>query len=118
MALKTELMANGLPAAVASHLGQDAIVHVTPGADSQAGTAIVSTATILDSASAGSVTLPQARSKSPHYIFNNSGATQKVYPAVGETINVGAANAAFSLTTGKSLILGAMGNGWIANMSA
>lgn len=118
MVAKSELMATGLPALAADHLGQDPFTHLTPGADSQGGTPLTSNFTILDTASAGSVTLPQARGKAAYVIFNNSGQTQKVYPATGETINAGSANAAFSLTSAKSLVLYASGNAWIANMSA
>lgn len=118
MATKAELMAAGVPHNVANRIGQDVLAHLTPGADLQGGTAVVATATILDTASAGSVTLPPASGRGDHVLFNNSGNTQKIYPAVGDTINAGAANAAFSLTSAKSIILVAAGTGWIGNMSA
>lgn len=118
MATKAELMAGGMPAALANRIGGDPIAHLTPGADLQGNALVVSSATILDTASAGCVTLPNATPKGGHAIFNNSGQTQKVYPAVGETINAGAANAAFSLTSAKSCFIYPAGTGWILVMSA
>lgn len=118
MALKSELMAGGMPAALANRIGADAVAHLTPGADAQGTTTVVATTTILDTASAGSVTLPNATPRGIWAIMNNSGNTQKIYPAVGETINAIAANSAFSLTSAKSCILYPAGTGWILTMSA
>lgn len=118
MALKSELMAAGMPAGEANRVGVDAIAHLTPGADSQGGTPVIASMTILDTASAGSVTMPTAGGKGPYAVMNNSGANQKIYPASGETLNASSANTAFTLTSAKSAILIPAGNGWFVVMSA
>lgn len=121
MVTKAELMASGMPGSLASKLGQDAVGAVLTATGNAQGNAllIAGTASIFGTvaASTGAI-LPSAHAKSPYLIVNNGANALTVYPAVGESINGGAANASFSIPAGKSATFYASNNQWFANASA
>lgn len=62
--------------------------------------------------------LPSATGVAGYFIFNNGSNPLSVCPASSESINAGAANAAFSVTNGKGAMFYPHGNIWFANLSA
>jgi hypothetical protein len=121
MSRKADLASLGLVPAVANLLGIDVATALAAlGNSSQANgfkvTATVSNfATVTDS-SADSAVLPSAATYRPAFVvIRNSGAgTLKVYPASGEKINGGSANAVQNLTTGVGRIYFKQGaDNWI-----
>ena len=119
MATTAQLMASGIPPQAALMLATGPITTLTPAGASQ-GTApiIASPGVILGTAGAAGVILPSAVGQPEITVFNNSGAAQNVYPAVGQTINALTANTAFSVPTGKAAQFLPGDTGWLANVSA
>ena len=117
MALKSELMAAGMPVGQASKIGFDTpnITVAAAGANQAAATPLVSNFAIIASGSGG-VIINERHSMT--CVFNNSGGAVNVYPPVGSSINAGAANAAFSLSNGKSALIVSAGTNFMLNMSA
>lgn len=116
MAQISELMAAGMPAYQARKIGNDYNSAVVAAGSNQAGaTPIPASAFVLATASGAGVLLPTAEGKSVYVGYNNSGATQTVYPTGSETINGGSS---FSWSNGKSCSFTPIPLGWIANMSA
>jgi len=121
MPLKNELMAGGLAASPANLLGTDTAVTGVTATGSTQGTAyaLVSSFTLFSTvaASTGAI-LPAASGAEDHLLYNGGAQTLTVYPATGQTINGGAANAGVSVPAGKSARFTAAGTQWIANVSA
>jgi hypothetical protein len=119
MAQQSELMALGMPSALAGAVGSGPSTSITPAGSTQTGaTALSSPVTVLATASAAGVRLPSATGAPVYAIFNNSGADQTLYPASGETINASTANTGFTITSAKSAICVPSGQKWIVNLSA
>lgn len=78
-------------------------ITATPGGTQAAGVPIVSRYNRVSVCATGgdSVTLPPLDPDMPIYIANDGAAALNVFPALGQIINVGAVNAAFSVTIGK-----------------
>lgn len=116
-----ELMRASLPAEAARLLG--ATLNSTPqtATGSVQGDALVLTANITNfttvAASTGCI-LPSATGVAPYMVTNNGANALSVYPAVGEMINGGSANAAFSVTNAKAASFYPHGNTWIVILSA
>jgi|SRR6185312_6391187 len=117
MALKTELMARGIPAGPAGQLGLDALATLTAVGNSQAtAAALVSNCTNINAGSGDGVIISQVHAV--HALINSSGGNVTLYPPVGSSINGGAANAGFTLTTGKTTLVFEAGTNYIAVQSA
>ncbi len=115
------LMAAGMQSLNANHLGVNASPASIVGAGASAGNATLVAApfTYVTSASANTgVILRNAGGQPTTAIYNGSLVTLKVYPATGEKINNGAANASLSVPTLKSVILVGTENAWIGSVSA
>lgn len=78
-------------------------ITATPGGTQAAGVQLVSRYNRVSVCATGgdSVTLPPLDPDMPIYIANDGAAALNVFPALGQIINVGAVNAAFSVTIGK-----------------
>lgn len=121
MATRQRLMAAGMQALNANHLGQDTLSTIAGAGTAQTdATAIASTFTIISTAPSNSgVVLKNAGSQPVNVIYNGGGNTLKVYPATGEKINNGTATTgAFSLTTLKTAIFVGTEGAWIGLLSA
>ena len=119
MALKTELMAAGLPAGAAGQIGQDAVSTIAAAGTNQAtATAITSTFTIISTAPASSGVVAKSTSDGPQLIYNGGANTLKVYGNGTETINGIAGSTGVSVPTLKSVLLIGAGTGSIAVISA
>jgi uncharacterized Rossmann fold enzyme len=119
MATRTELAAAGMPTNLAKRIGTEDNASLTPTGSDQAGAAALASAvTTLATASAAGVRLPQASGASPHFIINNSGANQSLYPATGETINAISANGAFTITSAKTAMAVPANGKWVVLLSA
>ena len=120
MATTSALMAAGMPAAWANMLGTTPAPTVTAaGASQQAATQLTPGASILGPAAAAGVVLPPAGGQPDCVVYNNSGNTQNIYPANGETINSLTANTPVTLITGKSgTFMPAGHKAWIYSVSA
>jgi hypothetical protein len=77
---------------------------------------LVSNCTNINAGSGNGVIISQDRAI--HCLFNSSGGNVTLYPPVGSSINASAANAGFTLTTGKSAIVIPCGTTFMVNMSA
>lgn len=121
MATKAELMAGGMPAALANKIGQDATVSgiTATGSTQNDAFQIVSSSTIFGTvaASTGAI-LPSAHGKGLYTIFNGGANALTIYPAVGEKINNSATNASISIPTSKGVALIGSNNQWNATISA
>lgn len=121
MADVARLMALGMHAELAKEIAEPPSATTINGAGASAGnaTAVTTAFTYVGTAAANTgVILKPAGNQPVTVVYNGGINTVKVYPATGEKINNGAANAAFSLTAAKSLILVGTEGAWIANMSA
>ena len=105
MALKSDLMAAGLPAAIANKLGLDPVASVTAAGTTQTtatalagNNANVSTPTI-----GGGVKLQATEGTTT--IYNSGPNTLTIYPPVGSTIVGLAANAGLTLCAGSSVLM-------------
>lgn len=121
MALTGELMANGLPPALANQLGQDAPLTALTATGNSQGTALalLSSFSIFGTvaASTGAI-LPAAGAQDDFMVYNGGASTLTVYPASGQQINGLAANTGVSVPANKGAIFKAAGNQWIAVISA
>lgn len=116
MSTAGELMANGLPGALANQIGARANTAVTPTGSNQAGAAaITSPHCTLATASSAGVILPTATGAPVYAIFNNSGANQTLYPLGSETLN---STTSFTITSGKTALCFPAVSDWIINLSA
>lgn len=117
MAQTTELMATGMSADQARRIGTTYNGALVAGTNSQSGAAALNdvSAGIFGTASAGGFLLPTSGGRPICAYYNNSGATQTLYPTGSETINGGSS---FAVTNGKSVICIPGVSGWIANLSA
>lgn len=120
MALKTELMAAGLPAGAAGQIGQDAVGTIAGAGTTQGtATAVASTFTIISTAPSSSGVVLRTSAGSPDQLIYNGGAnTLKIYGSGSQTINGIAGATGISLPTLKAARLTAAGTGWIAVVSA
>ena len=119
MALKSELMALGMPNGQANLLGQDAVATVAAAGTNQAtGTALTSNFTIISTAAASTGVVAKSTSDGPQLIYNGGINTMKVYGNGSETINGIAAATGISVPTLKSVLLIGSGTGSIAVISA
>lgn len=118
MALRSELMAGGLPAQLARAIGLDSLQAIVPAGTNQA-TAILITSPAVQSAATGSgtgVLLPVAENKPLYFVRNVDGANALlVYPNGSETIN---GSASFSITAAKMAIFIPLGKNWLAMLGA
>lgn len=119
MALKQDLMAGSMPAALANKVGLDPIASVAGAGSGQ------STATQLASncanISSGSGGVALSSNEQMSFIVNTSGGTITVYPKAGTTttnFNGGSANAGISVPNGKSVLVIPAGTTLMAVISA
>ena len=121
MTTKAELMGVGMPGPQANKIGQDVAVTGLTATGTNQATAYVLTSSFSNfttvAASTGAL-LPSAHAKGNYFIMNNGANTLAVYPAVGETINSGSANASVSIPAGKGATFIGNNNQWGANISA
>lgn len=120
MAHKDELVGEKVAPSLAAILGDDIAISLVATGSSQAD-ALSLAASVSKFATVASNTgaiLPTASGKGKYCIYNGGANALKVYPAVGETINGGAANASFSVTNGKAAMFVPCGQTWIAFLSA
>ncbi len=118
MALNTELMAKGMPASQAHSIGQDPLTAALTATGSVQGDAfvLVGSSALFGTVGAGTgALLPSAVGKADYVILNSGSNALTVYPTGSEKINN---TTSFSVTNGKSAVFKALGNGWIANLSA
>lgn len=121
MTTKSELMAGGLPAALANRLGQDGpnTGLVATGANQADALALISTMNIFATVAANTgALLPEPDGKALIIIVNNGANPLSVYPQSTQTINGAAASAALSVPAGKAAFFVGNGNQWGANVSA
>jgi|SRR5579859_1151456 len=121
MALKSELMALGLPAKLAERLGFDASQTVAAAGTNQAtATVLVGNFTIISTAPASTgVLLQSVGSGGIQAIYNAGANTVKVYGNGTDTINGIAGSTGISVPTAKSATFFACGaGGFIGNVSA
>lgn len=117
MPLKTELMAGGMPAALASRLGYDApSVGLTATGSTQA-TALTMVSNFSNFTTVGSSTgaIISARQGT---VINNGVSALTLYPPVGGNINGGTVNAGISIPAGKSALYSDAGTTYVVNVSA
>lgn len=120
MSTTRELMGNGMPAALASQLGQE-LTAAAVGAGSTQATATLLTTAVTKFATVGAsegARLPPATGQPVYAVYNGGSNALTVYAAVGETINAIATTSGFSVTNGKSAVFVPSGNTWIASLSA
>jgi hypothetical protein len=121
MALVQELMAAGTPAAAANQIGQDtpALALVATGVAQADALPLASSFSVFGTVAAGTGGgLPSAGAQQPYFIYNGGANALLVYPSLGQSINAGAPNAAFSIPTLKSAIFIPAGVKWGAIASA
>lgn len=117
MALKSELMATGMPAAQAREIGFDPVTTYSAAGTTQA------TATSL-SANFANVTTVAANSgviitgRGMQFILNSGANVLTVYPPVGAKFNAGATNAGVQVAPGKNVLIIGAGTTFGANLSA
>jgi hypothetical protein len=116
MALKTELMAGGIPAAPASRIGFDLLANITAtGAGQSTAAPLVSNFSNI-SAGTGGVIIAQTHAE--HLILNNSGSTITIYPPIGSFMNNGSVNAGVTLTTTSRMLIKEAGQQFVTFTSA
>ena len=104
MSSATELMAGGMPATLANRLGSDVQTGVVAAGTTTAD-ATVCTGEFIEIATAGANSGIRLQDGGDTYVVRNGGAsTVKVYPPTGSFMN-GTADAAFSVTNGKTAII-------------
>jgi len=120
MTLKTELMANGMPARLASQIGQDAVQTVAGAGTNQAtATVLAGNFTIVSTAPSGTGVLARsAGAHGPQLIYNGGANTLKIYGNGTETINGIAGSTGLSVPTLKAAVLIGAGTGSIGIVSA
>lgn len=121
MSTVQRLMAAGMQAINAGHLGQTTVSSIAAaGASAGNATAITSTFTYITTAASNTgVILKNAAAQPETVIYNGGLNAVKVYPATGEKINNGTATTgSFSLTNGKTAILVGTEGAWIGILSA
>lgn len=117
MALKSELMAAGMPAAMASKVGFDPLTNFAPAGSTQAAATLLSANFAnLTTASAGGVIINERHAKT--LIINSSGNTQTVYPPVGSFLNNGTVNVGLTLGNGLRMSIEAAGTQFFTTTSA
>lgn len=119
MASKAVLMASGMPAMQASKLGYDAASSALTATGSTQVTALVLTgnyAVFGTVASSTGAILPAGNE--PFIVINGGVNALSMYPPVGGAINGGTANAAFSVTAGKTALFINSGTAIAAILSA
>ena len=117
MSLPSELMALGLPFALANRIGSDTSLAVVAAGTTQI-TATVVNSGFIEVATAGANSGIQLNGFSDNFVIVNGGASPlSVYPPVGSFMN-GSVNAAFSVTNAKTAFIFRSGNRYIAVMSA
>jgi hypothetical protein len=120
MALKTELMAFGMPHGQAGALGFDAVQTVVGAGTNQAtATVLLGTFTLVSTAPASTgVLLRSAGARGPQIIYNGGANTLKVYGNGSDTINGIAGSTGVSVPTLKTALFVAAGAGTISIISA
>ena len=117
MSTPAELMAQGMPAALANRIGADVATGVVAAGSSQA-TATVLAAGFNEVATAGASTGVVLPANVDSCTVLNAGASPlAVYPPVGGFMN-GVLNAAFTVTNAKTASFHRSGNRYIGNLSA
>jgi len=120
MATVAELMAGGLPAALADRIGEGAAATVAAAGSTQAdATALTSSFTLISTTpSSAGVVLKQARGQPVTVVYNGGANTLKIYGNGTEKINNIAGSTGISVPTTKCAILIANSNQWGAVVSA
>lgn len=120
MALKSELMAAGMPAAMASKVGFDVAASTIAAAGSTQITAtpLVSNFSIVASGGAGGVIITEKHAPTAVAVTAGAGGSITVYPPVGGTINGAAINTGLVVAVSKQCLFIPAGLNWIALLSA
>lgn len=117
MANPDRLMAAGLAPEIAAMLGQLTAVGLTATGTTatDAFPLITQNAKFSTVASGTGCLLPSSQAQPPFAIYNGGANTLKVYPISTQTINGGAAGAAFSIVAGEAALFTALDSiGWVA----
>lgn len=121
MATKNRLMAAGMPATNAGHLGADLSSTIAAAGTTQGtATAVTGSFTIVSTTPANTgVVLKNAGGQPDTVVYNGGANTLKVYPATGEQINNGTATTgSLSVPTTKAAIFVSTEGAWIGVVSA
>jgi len=120
MAHKDELVGAKMAPSQAAVFGDDLTTGLTATGSAQTDALALSTSISAFStvASNTGARLPAASGKGEYAVMNGGANTLKVYPATGERINAGSANAAFSVAAGKCAYFRPVGQEWYAVVSA
>lgn len=111
MALKSDLMATGMPAAQAKRLGFDpAATFAAAGSGQSSATTLTSNHAIVSSGSGGVI---MADAEQMYFVQNGLGGNLTVYPPVGGTFTGESQNAGLTVPTGKSVWIDPAGIGSI-----
>lgn len=111
MALKSELMAMGMPASLAKRIGFDAAVNfAAAGSGQTTATVLTSNHAIVNSGSGGVI---MGDAEQMFYVQNALGGNLTVYPPVGGTFTGQSQNAGLTVPTTKSLWIEPAGIGSI-----
>lgn len=106
MATQQDLMGSGLPAALATLLGNVPTLVTGIGTSQATGATLRSMTSCVTSGGATAYTISANASTSRlFFVFNGSSTTALIYPPVGGAIGGGSTDAAFSLVQGKSVII-------------
>lgn len=122
MATVAQLMAGGIPANPANHIGNDSSTsYAAAGTNQATGTALTANFAIVTTTPSGTgVVLFNANRKVVASVYNGGLATLKVYgnATSADTINGIAGSTGLSVPTLKAAILVGSANGWIGIVSA
>jgi hypothetical protein len=114
MPLKSELMASGAAAALASKLGFDTPATVAAAGSGQSTAAVLASNFANVSSGSGGVILSERLAA----VVNTSGGSINVYPPVGGSINGLAANTALAVGNNKQALFIQAGTQWVGILSA
>ncbi len=108
MALDRDLMGVGLPDSVARRVGLPSNLAVTAAGTTTADATVLSAqnkvVTMTATGSDGIRFSTNMPLNTPHWVFNSSGSTGKVYPPTGGAINGGSTDAGLSVATLKTVV--------------
>lgn len=106
MATRSDLMGSGMPAQLATLLGNTPASITGVGTTQATGATLQSMASLVTTGGATAFTISANTSLSRlYFVFNGSSTTALIYPPVGGAIGGGATDAAFSLVQGKSVLI-------------
>ena len=120
MSTPGELMAAGLPAGVATQIGNSKQTALKATGSTKAGALILTgTFAIFTTVSSGTgALLPPAVGSPPLVVYNGGSNALLVYANGTDTINALTAGASFSVTNAKSAVFTPAATQWVANLSA